>query len=133
MPNTVSIAGQDFEIKPLTIGKASAWRKRFQAELDPILKGLANAQGTDLSDFSAIAKIIEVVQGSVMGAVDTLFDMLCEWSPEVAAQRAHIEANGLDSEVMAAFVEVIKVAYPFGSVVAALGLRGPKAPTPSKS
>lgn len=134
MPNnTATIAGQSFEIVPLTIGKASAWRKKFQALLDPILAGLASAPQTNVSDMAAITTLVQTIQRDVMGAIDQIFVMLCEWSPAIAAQKDHILEHGTDAEIVDAFMIVMGQAFPFGQVLSALGLRGQRAPMQSKN
>ena len=58
-----------------------------------------------------------MVTARIFEAVDLMREKLFEYSPELAADRERIETEGYDSEIMAAFIEVLKLAFPFGQVI----------------
>ena len=49
--------------------------------------------------------------------MDILLDLLCEFVPAIAADRARIEAEAFDDEVVKAFVAVLGLVYPFGDML----------------
>jgi hypothetical protein len=70
------------------------------------------------------------VQDVILAAPDRITAMLFDYSPVLAADRARIEAEVYESELIAAFVEVLKLAYPFGEL---LSLANGFTPTVSRS
>jgi hypothetical protein len=46
--------------------------------------------------------------------------LLYEYSPALCADKERIEAESYDSEIVQAFMEVLKLAFPFGSAVGKL-------------
>ena len=110
--------------------KANAnWRKRFQAEFTDVAALLEGLPHTDLTA-QALGGLLHQIIAKVGGSVDTLAELVFAYSPELAADRETIEEEAYDSEIMAAFTAVMKLAYPFGSVIqtmnglVALGQKG---------
>ena len=56
--------------------------------------------------------------GTLIGSMDLLLDLLFAYSPELAEDRERIEEEAYDEEALAAFTEVLKLAYPFGELLA---------------
>lgn len=86
--------------------------------------------GIELNQVVSVAKILPVIINGLSGSIDEIIDMVFDYSPELAADREWIEENATNSEAMIAFMEVLKLCYPFLDI---LGLvRGQRAqPTSS--
>lgn len=121
---TVRIAGRDYTIATLTITKNRVWRERLTAEVEPIIKAMDGLKAVELKDFDALTMLARAVKDTVIRSVDKVLDLLCEYAPEIASDRARIEAEGYDEEIFAAFGKVIAVVFPLGALV-----RGITAPT----
>jgi len=66
----------------------------------------------ELSNGNDLAELVQVLRHTLIGSIDMLQDLLFAYSPVLAADRERIEAEAFDEEALAAFVEVLKLAYP---------------------
>ena len=120
MNKQVILGGKSYEIKPLTLRESRAWRQRLNgpfAEVTMALKGAGSIQVTNGSD---IAALLETLSSRVVLAPDLIFELLLAYAPNLKADIESIEETATDAEVMAAFTEVLRLAYPFGQLLAAL-------------
>lgn len=117
---TVELAGREYTIIERPARKNAEWRERLNNEFSELAALLVNAPNIEIDTKAGMELLGNLVQGflrHVGGSVDTLRGLLIEYSPALVADRSHIEESGYDSEILAAFVEVLKLAYPFGSLV----------------
>lgn len=142
----VELGGKTYSVKPLTRGKASKWRMKaggllvqipsmmdMLSELSPQdLLSNKSVQRVDQEDRQKVVsnvnltKVIQAAVHRLVSSPDIMFELLCEYSPEIEADKHHIDENAYDDEVVTAFVEVVKVAYPFGRLTSVLnGLKQP--------
>lgn len=109
----VTIAGSEYTIKELPIRKSVEWRKKVAAEWTELADALTSAGSTSLSDISNIATAVQNVTSKVFESIEVVADLLFAYSPDLATDRKRIEAEGYESEIVDAFVEVIALAFPF--------------------
>lgn len=117
---TVTLAGKDYEIQALPIKQSKAWRDRLAgpfAELSTMLEGAGEIQLTSGKDLGAL---VQTVSGTLIGSIDTLLNLLFDYSPALRADRERIENEAYDDEALHAFSEVLKLAYPFGELMSLL-------------
>lgn len=103
-------------MKPLPRAQAKAFRQRIAEQLDGVTGALRLADGAtsvELTDLNSVADLVQKIGGLLVGSIDLVADMLFDFSPELAADRQRIDAEGYDDEIVAAFLEVIKLLYPF--------------------
>lgn len=130
---TVTLGGQSYPIRALPIKAARAWRNKASAPLMTVansLGGIQNVLAVELKAGNELAQAAGQIVGAMQeaGALllkspDLVFDLLMDYSPELAADRERIEAEAYDEEVVTALVEVIKLAFPLSGVVAAISGR----------
>lgn len=60
----------------------------------------------------------------VAGVLDQALDLVISYSPSLIAERDYILSEVYDSQIVDALVEVLQLAYPFGSLVSQLGKMG---------
>jgi hypothetical protein len=96
--------------------------------LGQIVSVLQNAGGIDLTKATDLAQLAGVLRDVVIRMPDIACDLLYDYSPEIAADRDRIEIESYDDEIVAALLEVLKLAYPFGGLLKLAGGR-PAAPT----
>lgn len=60
----------------------------------------------------------------VAGVLDQALDLVISYSPSLTAERDYILSEVYDSQIVDALVEVLQLAYPFGSLVSQLGKMG---------
>ena len=113
---TVTIGQKTYTIREAKRQANASWRLRFQAEFVEVAALLEELPQTDLTAV-ALGGLLWQIVAKVGGSVDVLAELVFAYAPELAADRETIEEEAYDSEVMAAFTAVLKLAYPFGSVV----------------
>lgn len=114
----VTLGGKDYGVKPLRYRESKAWRETLAGPLGQILSLLRDGPNVELTDLQAVAELVNVAGQTVLTAPDLVLDCLMDYSPELAADRSRIEQEAYDAEIVTAFVEVLKLAFPFGAVSA---------------
>jgi hypothetical protein len=122
MPKSIEVklAGASYTINELPSRKNMKWRESLRNEFGELVDVLAKAPGVEVDSAAGMAQIGELVRvlvGQVVGSVDVLRDHLFAYSPELQKKRDELEENGFDSEFIEAFVGVLRLAFPFGSLV----------------
>jgi hypothetical protein len=134
---TIIIGEKTYVVREAKRKANARWRQRFQAEFTDVAALIEGLPKTDLTA-QALGGLLHQIVAKVGGSVDMLAELVFAYSPELAADRETIEEEAYDSEIMAAFTAVLRLAYPFGSVVETLSglaaLGRPARPTsPSSS
>lgn len=112
-------------VRPLPIRAAREWRAQFNARFAALTNLLANADQIELNSAADIAQLVGVARDVLVTAPDALFDLLCSFVPDIATDRERIEVEAFDDEVITAFVEVLRLAFPFEGLKAIVtGRRG---------
>ena len=119
MPRTVivTIAEKKYTVEEMRSRANEAWRKRLQEPFGALVAQLEGAADTDVSSPRAIATLVQDTAGALLRSPDTLRELLLEYSPALAAERERILEEAYDSELLDAFVQVLKLAFPFGGMV----------------
>jgi hypothetical protein len=119
MPRSVrvQIAGREYEIEELRARQNAGWRKKLEGVYEPLVKRLEGAGNTDLSKGQDVAALVRETAGVLLQSPDTLAGLVFDYAPNVARDRERILEEAYDSELLGAFVEVLKLAFPFGGLV----------------
>lgn len=126
---SVVIGDKEYTIREMKRKANAKWRLLFQAQFTEVADLIEGLPKTELNT-TAVGELIRQITTRVGGSVDRLAELVFAYSPELNADRETIEEEAYDSEIMAAFTAVLKLAYPFGSVVqtlsglSALGQKG---------
>lgn len=113
----VELGGQKYEVRRLSIKGSREWRKQIEGPVGELVNVLISAPGVRLDDVSAIGGLLGVVKDVLLGSVDLIIEALFAYAPSLNSDRERIEEEADDEEALAAFVEVLKLAYPFGSLI----------------
>lgn len=111
----ITIDGHELVIKELRHRKNSVWRKKLTGPLQKVTTMLAKGADTEL-DMTNIPGLIETLKSiglTVLNSTDIICELLIEYAPE----HQHVFEEAYDSELLEAFVEVLKLAYPFGQAL----------------
>ena len=137
MPKTIELqlAGKTYAVQPLRMRYARAWRQKLEAPLGQLVQALESVDQLDV-DKLTMTDASELVRGlasTLLGSVDLVIELLFDFSPELTADREHIEKEAFDEEALAAFGEVLKLAYPLVGLLAAVRGSGRTAPTQNQT
>jgi hypothetical protein len=113
----VTLGGQSYTLPVLSIRKARAFRAKIDGPVGTLVAALQAAPRTEVSDLAAVGGLLGAVQETLLGSVDLVVELLFAYSDELAADRERIEAEATDEEALAAFVEVMRLVYPFAGLV----------------
>lgn len=115
---TVTLGGREYEVRALPFRANQRWRGRLGETFEGLIEAIEQGPGTELSDLGSIGRMMRQVRDLAMGSVGQMLDLVCEYAPGIASERERIEAEAYDEEIVDAFLEVVKLAFPFGRVVA---------------
>jgi len=115
---TVELAGKSYTLQQKPIKAAKAWRDALRVPFGDLAATLEAADRIELTNGRDLAGLVQSLSGTLIGSVDILLDLLFAYSDELAGDRERIEAEAYDDEALAAFTEVLKLAYPFGQLLA---------------
>ncbi len=112
---------KEFDIVPARRVHARKFRRALK-EMRPTAERLINMAAAAVADKGVeniqLAEIVDLILVAVGGELDTAFDMIYLYCPEMDADRAWIDDNGTDEQFAHALMAVFKVAFgPFGRVL----------------
>ncbi len=120
-----------YDVPQAPIKLMKAWRLQLKAPLEQVLAAISSATTVQLTTTSDITALVTQVLPILLEAVDTLLDLTYAYAPILAANAAYIEEEGYDDQVVAAFLAILKVAFPLEQLMASL--LGPASPATSKN
>ncbi len=127
----IEIAGRTYDVSPLPIKANREWRKQFDAPLRTAVDFAAEIGTFTANEFedskTMIATIGKALSGRLsevanilLGSADMIVEAVFQYSPAIAKDRKHIEENGFDEELVAAFMKLLALAFPFGRAIQGL-------------
>ena len=129
----ISLGGKAYEIHELPRRANAQWRQQFQVLIASVTN-LVEASQVDITNTTDLVAVVGQVRDVLMQAPDQLIELLFAYSPALAADRERIEAEVYESEILSVFVEVLKLAFPFGEILSwASGLASAASATTSTS
>lgn len=112
----VTLAGQVYTIKALPMGAAREWRRSFAEPIQQLMGLLENADAITLENSADLLAVAQQVLPLALNSMDLVVEALFAYAPGLRADRERIEAEADDAEALMAVWEVLKLAYPFGSL-----------------
>ncbi len=116
---TVTLGDQEVEIQQLRTRPASEWRKSLQGPARDVIaqvSKLLNWSSVDLSDAKALDDLASAAMPLLTDSLDTVRDLVASYAPVLKAQ---IE-DAYDDEIVAAFIQVVRLAFPFAQMMGAV-------------
>lgn len=113
----VTLGGRQFEIQRPNIKRSREWREQFGEPVRTIASILQHAEEIELNSVGDVAGLLQQVGPLLLGSVDILIEAVFAYSEVLEAEREWIEENADDEEALAALWEIVKLAYPFGSIL----------------
>lgn len=121
---TVKIAEKQYVIAPKSIIESRQWREKLAYPLNGLAEIFEDANNIKLDNPQDLKRVFDLFMGSIASAPDLIFNLVCDYAPEIAKDRDHVEQNGFDEEIMEAFKGVLTLVYPFGTLVNFIKRRG---------
>ena len=135
----VTIAEREYTIFSLPIKKNRKWRKQFEKPIQDAASLLAEVGSYADTEFEDTGKMVGQIGKAVSGTLpaviehlvksaDTITDAVFDYSPDMKKDRKHIEENGYDEEIVACFLAILGLAFPFGQAIRGLMNLGKEEP-----
>jgi hypothetical protein len=151
MPKQVNVqlGGRGYTVSEKVAGIQAAWRQHLRQSavfqtlqsLDGVVEMVAKAleesrSSFDVGQVAALAHIVPAAILNLSNSMDDISALVFDYIPEMQEDREWIMANVYDSELVAAFVEVLKLNFPIMGVWGLVtGFRAPgtstNLPTPN--
>lgn len=117
---TVKLAEREYTVYELKARQNQNWRDQLKTRFTTLADVIGNAPATELNT-AGVSGLIRSVTDLIMDSIGDVREAILAYSPELSADRAFIEENAYDSEIMDAFVEVLTLAFPFGGTLKRVG------------
>jgi hypothetical protein len=150
---TIRLGEREYVIQERKRQAQAEWRKRFEDAFEAVsdlivlmlrqvnqdVPGLGSGQGEEgeLAEVTPeeeqaqvaeakgfLIKLLSQANNLVADVLDQALDLLVSYSLSLEKDRDYILSEVYDSQIVDALVEVLKLAYPFGSLVTQLGKMG---------
>lgn len=114
---TVMLGGTEFEVVELPARSNVAWRKLLQESVVGLVDRGVNLSETAVGEGTDTAQALDGVMELVAQAPEMAIRLMREYSPAIDQAWNEIEELVYESEVIDAFMQVCKLAFPFGKLV----------------
>lgn len=114
---TVMLGGTEFEVVELPARSNVAWRKLLQESVVGLVDRGVNLSETAVGEGTDTAQALDGVMSLVAQAPETAARMICEYSPAIDGAWPELAETVYESELIEAFMQVCKLAFPFGKLV----------------
>lgn len=133
-PIEVMLGERQFVIEEPSINGGERWRKLLGEPLDDVVE-MVSALDADLESIADVQAVLPRVRSLLMGSVKQIAELVCAYDEGFTAEAGYILDNATGSQVMEAFVVMLKMAFPFGEALRELlrMSRGPAAAPTSMS
>lgn len=113
---TARLGERDYEVKEASFIVSKPWKQRLVEEIKPLFEKLSGAPNMSFEKPEDLFKLFPLAESIFIEGVETIFNLLIEYSPTLAADKEYIANNATDRQIVAAFREVVVLADPFGVV-----------------
>lgn len=129
---TVRLGEREYTIQTAGFVRSRPWKKRLLEEIKPLFERLNGASEMQFNTAADLFKLFPLVEDLFINGLETVFDLLIAYAPDLEADKEYIEAHATDKQILAAFQEVVKLTDPFGFATQ-LNRRIGRAPTGTSS
>lgn len=113
---TVKLGAKEYTIQQAGFLRSKPWKQRLFEEIKPLFERLSGASDIKFDSASDLFQLLPLAEDLFVSGIETIYDLLVAYSPDLEADREYIEAHATDKQILAAFQEVVKLSDPFGVV-----------------
>jgi hypothetical protein len=127
----VTLGEKPYTVTQLPLRQNAAWQRKVAenakpllaampsllSALGPVIQQTGNGWLSALND-QTMPALLDSGSGVLLGVIDAMpvmLDLLYEFDPALNLDKQHIEDEATEEEVIAAFVDIVKMSFPFGS------------------
>jgi hypothetical protein len=128
---TIKLGDEDAELRQRKTRESSAWRKSLEAPAREIIgrfTRIIDWQSVDLADGDGVSALASAAIPLLTDSLDTIRELVAGYAPELKDRLD----DAYDDEVVATFVEVLRLAFPLAGLAGTVGLlRSPGSTMPA--
>jgi hypothetical protein len=129
----ITLNNQEMKIRELPSRKNRAWQRMFTERLKPALEYVAQVGKVNLPtsveelkaagevDIAPLIRTGQDLAGIFLNGLDDVAELVVAYLPEEEAKGEFYLDHACDSEFLAAFEEVLNLAFPFGQLTELIG------------
>jgi hypothetical protein len=125
---TITLGDRTYTVQSLKFKAEREWRKKYDAPISNLITAVSTVKHLSTKQYEQTGELFKEIGmvllshadellSALLNSPDTCFEAICDYSPAIAADRAFVEENAYQEEIARAFIEVVKLAYPFGSLL----------------
>ncbi len=111
---TVRLGDKEYTISEQPRVRAKPWRVRLLEEVKPLFAQLENAGNLSFDQPGDLVKVLPLLEAVMLDGLDSIAALTVTFAPELEADREYIEQNATEKQIMACFMEAVKLSDPFG-------------------
>lgn len=100
-PLEMTFGAMKYQVKPLTLNPAREWRVKFNEAMAPIADNFQSTNGL----------VSRGLAEALTQFPEKILDLICAYAPDL--DRSMVEANATEEQLVAAWNDLLVVAYPF--------------------
>jgi hypothetical protein len=113
---TVKLGEKEYTIQQAGFIRSRPWKKRLFEEIKPLFERFNGASDITFNSAADLFQLLPLAEDLFVSGIETIFELLIAYAPELEADRALIEAHATDKQILAGFQEVVRLSDPFGIV-----------------
>jgi len=116
---------REYTIREAGFAASKVWKKRLMAEVKPLFNTFSDAPNMTFETPADLMNLFPLVESIFVDGIETIFDLLLEYSPALKEDREYIEANATDHQIVSLFREVILLSDFLGLIAQMSASNGP--------
>jgi len=116
----IALGSREYTVAELPRKHNRAWLHMISEPAKRLGEQIGNLGDLDIKEWADLRDIGGQMISDLMALIDTdnMLDLLCQYAPEIGTEREQIEDDDelYDSQIVQAFVGVLGIASPFGTI-----------------
>jgi hypothetical protein len=109
----ITLGEREYTLGELPLRKAKAYRERLREPFGALVDLFERTPKTEIDSARQVSQLIRSFSDTVLSSVDTVTDLLLEYSEALENDRDYILDNAYGSQVTDAFMAVLGLVFPF--------------------
>lgn len=110
---TIQLGDREYQLSELPLRKAKAYRERLREPFGNLVDLFERTPKTEIDNARQVSQLIRSMSDTLLNSVDTVADLLLEYSEVLGNDRDYILDNAYGSQVVDAFIAVLGLVFPF--------------------
>lgn len=114
---TVTLGEREYVISECPIRQNMAWRKQLAEPINEIMAVVDKLKDLEISRVGDILSLVQGLRPLLTERLDDVSDWVISYSQNLQKDREYILDHAYESQLITALVEVLKLAFPFVSLL----------------